>query len=454
MQAPIFDARRGWSTLGLAFLAPLAVTGLVIMGLYIGNIWGSEPASEPSSTLSVAVMIALFVGIRYIAMAAWWGWLSLATGRPWTRGLAPALPIIGIYWSLILVAPVVRGETPFRRVSRTWARLTAVIVVLAFVTLPVAMTLATTLDQREVIRLAGPCTFETDLSLGAPVASVGSYVLGNESLNELVSLKAAQTSGAGAAHSPLLPLAVATETVQQFLLIDGRIPTPSVGQIENEVDAGLQGQLVDSSIRESVIRDACLYETQAAFLSDGTDGTDGKFAGLAKGRKITIAPTLGFWDPSAAQVVRTEPTKKPQLDSAVEASKPETAFRTQVDYADAPLKDGVFTGLEWTADVCVSSSSLLESQYRNAVRLYKRTSAQWVQVPGTKVVSKQGGRCGKTGTNITVTSKADDPGFPWVDMGWTTCRGYKLTIPETPKYAATDVPMCVSVEASSTGDAS
>lgn len=435
MRSAVFDARRGWSVLGLAVLVPLAITGLVLAGVYVASSWGREPVSSPESTLSTTATVVLVLLIRYVVLAAWWGWFSLATGRPWTRGLAAALPVVGLYWSLLLVAPLVRGEVRMSPVRRGWVRLAALVVVLAFVSLPLAMTVTTSSDQREEIRLAQPCELERDLSQGTAVLTVGDRTVGADALAGLVADRAAAESAAGAANSPLLPVVVANATLPELLLAQRAYDRPTVGEIEAAAGDGAD---------ENTLRATCLYGAQNRLISErGVEGVAAALAALP----VTVDPALGYWDPQTSTVTRTPPLEQRAEEPTASEAEAATALRTRVNYDSESLKDTESDGLAWTADLCLTSPSLLQASYRDRIRLFTRANGAWVAVPGTKVVSKRGGRCGDDGINVLVTGKATDPGPAWVGKGWTTCRNHKIVIPETPQFAPTDVPMCVSVEA-------
>lgn len=435
MRSAVFDARRGWSVLGLAVLVPLVITGLVLAGVYIAASWGREPVSTPDNTLSTGFTVVLVLLIRYVVLAAWWGWFSLATGRPWTRGLAAALPVIGLYWSLLLVAPLVRGEVRMSPVRRGWVPVAALVVVLAFLSLPLAMTITTTSDQREEIRLAQPCELERDLSQGAPVLTVGDRTVGEDALAGLVADRALFESAAGTANSPLLPVTVANATLPELLLAQRAYERPTVGQVE-----AVAGEQADADM----LRAWCLDGAQRQLLSDrGVEGVAAALVALP----VTVDPALGYWDPQTATVTRTPPREQRAEEQTATESEAATTLRTRVNYGSESLEDTETDGLAWTADLCLTSPSLLQATYRDRIRLFTRTNGAWVPVPGTKVVSERGGRCGDDGINVLVTGKATDPGPAWVGKGWTTCRNHKIVIPETPQFAPTDVPMCVSVEA-------
>ncbi len=436
MSSPVFDARRGWSILGLAFLVPLAITGLVLACVFGVTSWGREPVSTPSNTLSSAVVLVLVLVIRYVILAAWWGWFSLATGRPWTRGLPAALPVIGLYWSLLLVAPFVRGEVRMSPVRRGWVRVAALVIVLAFLSLPIAMTVATTSSQREEIRLAQPCELERDLSQGAPVLTVGDRTVGKDALVGLVADRAVAESAAGTSNSPLLPVVVANSTLPELLVAQRDYPRPTVGEVEE-----VAGEQADADI----VRTLCLDGTVNRLFSDvGVDGVTSALAALP----VTVDPALGYWDPQAIAVTRTPPREQRVEEPSATETEAATAFRTRVNYQSESVEDTETDGLAWTADLCLSSPSLLQGTYRNRIRLDTRANGAWTPVPGAKVVSKRGGRCGDDGINVLVTAKALDPGPAWVGKGWTTCRNYRVVIPETPQFAPTNVPMCVAVDAS------
>lgn len=470
MSDRLLDGRKGWTIFGttVAIWLVHTVGFLALLGVFVA--WGREPGSLNASAASQDLLIVLGLVAWYATGVVVWAWLSRGTGQPWTKGLAAALPFVGLIWALMIIAPIVRGAAPWQAVSGAWIRGSILVVIVTMSLTPIAMTVATVqqnqleaAQQLEQERLAAPCDYERTPSTGTSLVVVGTHVLGSDDLAQGVARERKRFTEAALVNDPQIPRRVANDVLVDFLIQESDFVPVSNREVEKSPGS-------------------CMSLTREAFAA--SEGVDGLLK-VAQEVRVVVDPSLGYWDKSKASVVRVDPrildvdpdvsdplqdksanhekdnSPKPDGGDGVPAADSEADdagedrvdvfYATRVDYGPGSLPDGEFEGLTWSADLCLTSEALLQDQYLNKVSLFFKEDGKRTKVDNAEATATKGGRCDEGGVNLIVSAEEPTPDDDLVDKGWTPCRDYVLRIPETPTFAATDVDMCVSVNAVTAG---
>ncbi len=469
MSDRLFDGRKGWTIFGttVAIWLVHTVGFLALLGVFVA--WGREPGNLNASAASPDLLIVLGLVAWYLTGVVVWAWLCRSTSQPWTKGLAASLPVVGLIWALMIVAPIVRGAAPWQAVSRAWISGSVIVVIVSLSLTPIAMTVATVqknqleaAQQLEQERLAAPCDYESTPSTGAPLIVVGTHVLGSDELAQGVARERKRFTEAALVNDPQIPRRVANDVLVDFLIQESDFVPVSNREVEKSPKS-------------------CVSLTREAFAA--SEGVDGLLT-VAQEVRVVVDPSLGYWDKSKASVVRVDPralsvdpdTRDPlQAESSnreEESPRPDSEddvpavdgeadeggedrvdvfYATRVDYGPESLPDGEFEGLAWSADLCLTSEALLQEQYLNKVSLFLKEDGKRTKVDNSEIAATKGGRCDDAGVNLIVSAEEPAPDNDLVDKGWTPCRDYVLRIPETPTFAATDVDICVSVNAVTAG---
>lgn len=125
---------------------------------------------------------------------------------------------------------------------------------------------------------------------------------------------------------------------------------------------------------------------------------------------------------------------------------PTPTYAVKVEYQGDAIPDEEFSGtLDWTFDVCSPDASLLAAQSAAGVRLYAREGGKWTRMPGEATAVKGGGRCDDNQVNLVVPHREDVPAE--VGDQWSSCRKYRVVIPETARFRKSYVDMCVRTRA-------
>jgi hypothetical protein len=164
-----------------------------------------------------------------------------------------------------------------------------------------------------------------------------------------------------------------------------------------------------------------------------------------------LAIMRGSSTPSAEGQATATPASSTQSAAASptassSASAPASTATTRVVYRSTDIPSHVYTdSLDWVADVCVSDAEVATPKKTAAVGLFKYTGGKWVKQSVTASAAK-GGRCGAKAVNVTVPQTAEAPEASRVGQGWGPCTKYRLVIPETSSFAATNIYFCVQTK--------
>lgn len=134
-----------------------------------------------------------------------------------------------------------------------------------------------------------------------------------------------------------------------------------------------------------------------------------------------------------------EPTHSP--------TTPAPTYSVRVNYANRGIPDQtVKNSLAWQVDVCSTDAQLLKASTRNQIRLYAREGGRWSPQKST-FTTNEGDRCGKNGVHVVLNAVEDAPSASAIGAGWSDCRSYRVTVPETSSFAKTILDMCVQTRA-------
>ena len=119
----------------------------------------------------------------------------------------------------------------------------------------------------------------------------------------------------------------------------------------------------------------------------------------------------------------------------------------RVNYAAKGIPDvTVEDSLAWQVDLCSTDAQLLRTATRERIQLYARQDGAWVKQP-SDVTTKRGDRCGADGIHVVIDAAEKAPSASATDEGWSDCRDYRVSVPETSSFAKTYVDMCVRTRA-------
>lgn len=476
--------REGATTLALAFLAPLAVQGVLLAALWNLAQFGSAPERdiegvtfEAGSTLTVGAAILIILAIRYAVLAGYWLLVTEKFGLPRRKAFLAALPVAGLWWSLVISSNIARQRYQPTPLTPQFTVATVGFALLSLFLLPMSMEVASATEEGEVRRLAAPCIDQFPQTTAEdPVVSVGQIGLARDEFAARVDEVVASQLGAVARASEEWPTQVADIEVQMLLWQQAAAKnrlTASVGDMETQVQTweeefggpvALRNLVAENGLAPSQLdRYACTVQLRFALsreypfveTEDGSTEFDDELRLVAKQQRVTVDPSVGFWDVETLSVIPEErqETGPAQQDTEAEqgAAQPvERTFSTKIEYEIDSIPNQEFEGsLNWQADICAGASELLQDRFLNRVQLFERREGRWARVPDANVTAQRGGRCSGGQVNLLVDGLAPEPPANWTDKGWRTCREYQVRIPETPTFQPATVDMCVSARADS-----
>ena len=486
-QESILSFKQGAAVLALALFSPLAVQGLLLAILWNLAQWGSDSTESvegftfsAGSTLSTGLAIIIVLIIRYVVLAAYWTLISMRYGLSKNEGLLAALPMVGIWWSLKISSRIVREEQPAKKLAPEVTVITAGVVALSLLLLPISMQAATANAKGEVRRLAQPCSELFPLTLAeAPVLRVGDYGIGQQEFTNLVNQVQDAQRGAVAKISPSWPIRVANQQVRMALWQQAGATSnreASIADMEQLIAlwdnfpgglAEVRNRLAQFGIPPSQYKwYACSVQTYENLEDKYGDSGDGESPSgvqeflmkAAQRAEVIVNPDIGYWDLQSLAVVAEpiEETDTLEVGEEVAEEKPEETTRNysvRVEYGIGSIPTQRFdNSLSWQADICAGAAELTQERVLDRVQLFKRERGTWVRVPGAKATAERGGRCSPGQVNLFIGSTEPEPPINWTDKGWRTCRDYQVRIPETASFRAATVDMCVATRADAQED--
>lgn len=482
-QASPLSLREGSSIAALAFLAPLAMQGLLLSILWVFAQWGSSSGQvvegvifEAGSTLAIGAAVVIILAIRYLVLSGYWLLITERYGQSRRQAFLAALPVAGLWWSVKISSRIVRNTQPPRGLAPEFTVATVGFTVLAMLLLPLSMEVATASEKNDVRRLAAPCTDEFPaVTVEGPVVGLGDRGLSvgefNDRLNEVIE----NQLGAVARTSDSWPSTVANLEMRMLLwqatAEENRL-TASVGEMQQQIqdweeELGGADELKQAFAEGGLLPDqlnryACTTQLALAISEEfpftdtenGSTAFDDELRRVATKRGVVVQPSIGYWN---LETLTVDP-EEPQVEESVSKAKEEEGvaqptsrtFSTRIQYEIDSIPNQEFDGsLNWQADICAGASELLQDRFLDRVQLFERREGRWVRVADTDVSAKRGGRCSAGQVNLLVDGQESEPPTNWTDKGWRTCRDYQVRIPETPTFQSATVDMCISTRADS-----
>jgi hypothetical protein len=155
------------------------------------------------------------------------------------------------------------------------------------------------------------------------------------------------------------------------------------------------------------------------------------------GEATTSGPTFNPGPSSSAFSVPPTPAASPAF---------EPRYEVVVEYEADSIPDRRFDNtLTWMVDICSPDRTLLRPTYSSDIRLYTRGIGnaggenRWRRTAARPEVSA-GGRCDEGEVNVVMSMTEPTP---TTVPSFTSCKDYRLVIPETPNYRRSTVDMCV-----------
>jgi serine/threonine protein kinase len=154
---------------------------------------------------------------------------------------------------------------------------------------------------------------------------------------------------------------------------------------------------------------------------------------------------------SASASVDAEPSTSPSTPASASASAtaapPDPVYSVRVNYASKGIPDvTVEDSLGWQVDLCSTDAQLLRAATRERIQLYAKEDGRWTKQP-SDVTTNRGDRCGPDGVHVVIDAAEQAPAASALGQGWSDCRDYRVSVPETSTFAKTFVDMCVRTRA-------
>lgn len=163
----------------------------------------------------------------------------------------------------------------------------------------------------------------------------------------------------------------------------------------------------------------------------GTGGADGA-QGAASGPAVAVSTPV-----SASLASATIPTA---TTSPTTTTTPTCAVKVQ--YAGDAIPDAEFpNSLAGEFDVCSPDTALLTAGTADGVRLYASEAGGWKRIAVAAQATKGGGRCDSNQVNVVIPYAEEPPSEP--SQEWSSCRKYRVVIPETSNFRKSSVDFCV-----------
>ena len=139
--------------------------------------------------------------------------------------------------------------------------------------------------------------------------------------------------------------------------------------------------------------------------------------------------------PSSEASVSASPTPQPPV------------YTTKINYAARSIPDKSFEQtLDWSFDVCSGDTSLAEKDVLEKVVVSRKSGSTWSEETLQPRVESPG-RCAADEVNLLIDGTEVEPAAASVGKGWLPCVNYRVTLPESAKFAKTNVDFCVQVKA-------
>lgn len=479
---PLLSTRDGATTFALAILAPLAIQGMLLAVLWNLAQFGSEPRRTiegvifgAGSTLTIGAAVLVILIIRYAILAGYWLLLIERFGLPRRKAFLAALPVAGLWWSVSISSSIARSRNEAKSLTPEFTVATVGFSAIALLLLPMSMQVATATEEGEVRRLAEPCIDQFPQTTSeTTVISLGNIGLARDVFDSRVNEVVESQLGAVARLSDEWPTRVADVEVRMLLWQQAAAKnrlSASIGDMQIQVQdwedefggpVGLRDLVAENGLPPSQLeRYACTVQLQLALLREyplvetenGSTEFDDELRAVARQQRVTVDPSIGYWDAETLNVIPEAPEESPSTQPDVEKEKATSepvnrTFSTKIEYEISSIPNQEFTDtLDWQADICAGASELLQDRFRNRVQLFERQAGRWERVSDSTVTSKRGGRCSGGQVNLLIDGVAPEPPNNWTNKGWRTCRDYQVRIPETPTFQAATVDMCVSARA-------
>ena len=167
---------------------------------------------------------------------------------------------------------------------------------------------------------------------------------------------------------------------------------------------------------------------------------------VAGNENQTTSSTQAEESPSSEVSPTSSPPASPSPASATEETTveltPELTYSVWVDQED-PIPDQIVkNSLSWNVDLCSTDLDMAKKRNSRKIALSLKVDGKW-EVQPIPAQTEVGERCGEDKIHITMPVTEPAPSEDLVDTGWGACADYRVELPETQNFAATNVDMCV-----------